>query len=147
MIHRAIPASLLGLATPMVLGAHGVSPHGGVEVTQMTVHQRIVVRVPRMTAAPPAPIRWKEHRGPKCIDVNDVAGAVVNGDDTVDLVLIGSRRMRARLERSCRQIGYYSGFYVKPGADGRVCAGRDSIRVRSGAACGISAYKRLEVKR
>lgn len=145
MIHPAIPVGLLALAVPA-----GASIAQGVEYAQLTVHERIVIRVPRMSVAPiraPKPVEWKEKKGPKCLAVTDFAGALIAKPGTVDLVMQGGRRYRAKLEGDCRQLDFYSGFYIKPSADGRICADRDAIRVRSGAACEIETFRSLEPKR
>jgi hypothetical protein len=139
----------LALLTPLVaLLAPGVAAQDtAVEYAQLTIRQRVVVRVPRMPAAPAAPIRWDEKKGPKCIAVADLAGALVSSEETIDLVLRGGRRLRAKLDDECRSLDFYSGFYLRPSADGRVCAKRDSFRVRSGQSCPIGRFRLLEAKR
>ena len=91
-------------------------------------------------------MRWIEKKGPQCIAVDQLAGAAVGGD-TVDLMLRGGNRVRARLDGDCPALDFYAGFYLKPSADGLVCAGRDSIRSRSGDSCTISGFKKLVQKR
>ncbi len=98
-----------------------------------------------MRAAPP-PIRWVEKGGPKCIAANQLAGAIVSGSDSVDLVLKGGARLRAQLDDDCAALGYYGGFYLKTAADGQVCARRDTIRTRTGESCSIGKFKRLVAK-
>ncbi len=146
-----LPILLLALAAPTLLAADlGVDGHGegGGQITTMTFHERIVVRVPRLPVpqdrSAPQPTVWKEHRGPKCIAPGDLAGALVSQPGAVDLVLIGNRRLRARLGGSCEPLDFYSGFYLKPAADGRICAGRDAIRARSGASCQIDDFRLLK---
>ncbi|MBB4086248.1 hypothetical protein ACLN6N_13890 [Sphingomonas carotinifaciens] len=134
---------LAALATPALIGAAD-GPH--VRVTQMTVRERIVVRVPRVGMAmrqPMAPAKWKERKGPKCIAASTLAGALVSETGSVDLVLTGGSRVRAKLSGECRQLDFYSGFYLRPAPDGRVCADRDAIRMRSGAACEIDRFRTL----
>lgn len=135
-----IPA-LLVLGAPALLG--GAEPGVG-QVTTMTFHERIIIRVPRLGGPPPAPVVWKESRGPKCIDPNELAGWIVSQPSQVDLVLTSKRRVRARLTDECELLDFYSGFYLKPAADGKVCAGRDVIRTRSGRSCGIDVYRTLK---
>jgi hypothetical protein len=128
----------------------------GTELAQVTIRERIIIRIPnvRMRAASPIrarpdpvqPLRYAEKKGPKCIAVDQLAGAAVGGD-TVDLMLRGGNRVRARLDGDCPTLDFYAGFYLKPSADGLVCAGRDSIRSRSGDSCTISGFKTLVVKR
>lgn len=142
MPHPALPVTLFALAL-----AAGDGRARGVEVAQFTIHERIVIRVPRMPVAPvprPQPIRWKERHGPKCVMAASMAGALVSAPDQVDLVLVGGKRVRAKLDSDCRPLDYYSGFYVRPAADGMICAKRDPIRVRSGASCGIDRFRVLQ---
>lgn len=118
---------------------------------QMSITGRIVIRVessPIPTAAvrAVAPVRWVEKNGPKCVVANQLAGAIVNGTDSVDLVFKGGARMRAQLDDDCTALGYYGGFYLKTAADGQVCANRDTIRTRSGDSCSIGKFKRLVAK-
>lgn len=142
MIHPAIPVTLLALLAPTAAG-RGDSSLDGVTFAQMTIRQRIIVRVPVARAPLPKPIRWKEKKGPKCVAIGSMAGALVSGKSAVDLVLAGGKRIRAKLDGDCRPLDFYAGFYLKPSADGMACAGRDSIRVRSGASCGIDGFKSL----
>lgn len=146
----ALLPALLALAAPQLAAADAPQTAGGhvVELAQLTIRERVIVRVPRMSAVPPPgalprPVRWKEKRGPKCINPNALAGALVTAPDRIDLVLRGGQRVRARLRDECRGLGFYSGFYLRPGPDGAVCADRDSVRARSGAACPIDKFRRL----
>ena len=65
----------------------------------------------------------------------------------IDLMLEGGDRLRAKLDNDCPPLDFYSGFYLKPTPDGMVCADRDAIRSRSGAACAIESFKQLVPKR
>ena len=76
-----------------------------------------------------------------------MAGAAINAPTLVDLVLTGGSRVRAKLDGDCAPLDFYSGFYIRPSADGKVCSGRDSIRVRSGASCTIKQFRALTPKR
>jgi hypothetical protein len=111
---------------------------------QITIEQTLIVRVPR--AKQPAPILWKEKKGPKCVARNQIAGAAVVAPDAIDLVTRGGVRLRARFSSKCPALDYYSGFYIQPTADGRVCAERDMIRTRSGGQCEIERFRKLVVK-
>ncbi len=127
----------------------------GIELAQVTISGRIIIRVPSklrdnatpmQQLTPPRPIEWAEKKGPKCIAADQLGGAIVAGD-YVDLVLRGGDRVRAQLDGDCSGLGYYGGFYVKPSPDGQICAGRDSIRTRSGDRCTIKKFKKLVAKR
>ncbi len=123
-----------------------------VEFAQVTIRQRIIVRVPAMTTRTPPvpmppPVVWKEVRGPKCVVVNQLAGAAITQSDSVDLFLRGGRRLRAQLDDNCPALDYYGGFYLAPTKDGQVCGGRDTIHARSGGKCQIDRFRELVPKR
>ncbi len=59
------------------------------------------------------------------------------------LVSKGGKRVRARLADECPALDYYSGFYVKPPHDAKICAGLDSIQTRSGDDCQIDRFRTL----
>lgn len=151
MLHSAIPASLLALAAPALAAAgDSMAQLDGVQVAQVTVRERVIIRLPRMApaqsmarAAVPAPVRYREKKGPKCVDVADMGGAMIVEPGAVDLVMEGGKRLRARLDDDCGPMDFYSGFYLRPAADGRVCAKRDVIRMRSGASCEIATFRTL----
>jgi hypothetical protein len=109
-------------------------------LAQLTIRQQVIIRVPARPQ-PVQPMRWKEKGGPKCIPAAGLAGAQISREG-VDLLLKGGARIRAKLQR-CPPLDYYSGFYIRPGIDGRVCQDRDTIRVRSGGSCEIDVFKSL----
>jgi hypothetical protein len=146
MPHPALSVTLLLSATPML-----AATDAPVRVAQLTIHQRVVIRVPRMPQDPMPvqarsvkPISWKEKKGPKCLPAQGMAGALITASRQVDLVLVGGKRYRAKLNRDCKPLDFYSGFYVRPSKDGMICSDRDAIRVRSGAACEIDEFKVLQ---
>ena len=155
MIHTVIPATLLALAgsaAAATLRDAPVRPAAArVQIAQVSIHERVIIRVPRMSRMPMRTvnrsIEWKEHKGPKCIAVAEIAGAMLNKDGAVDLLMDDQTRLRARLDGDCRPLDYYSGFYLKPGPDGMICKGRDAIRMRSGARCEIDGFKSLRPKK
>ncbi len=112
--------------------------------------QRMIVRVPRAAFAPVAysapralpPIQWVEKRTDRCIPVQNLAAVTVSRPDSIDLLLNGGGRVRARLADDC-PLDFYAGMYIKPGSDGRMCASRDVIRSRSGGQCRITALRAL----
>ena len=105
---------------------------------QLTIRQQVIIRVP---ARPADPSAGRRKAGRKCISAAALAGAQVSREG-VDLLLRGGKRLRAKLGR-CPPLDYYSGFYIRPGADGRVCQDRDTIRVRSGGSCEIDVFRSL----
>jgi len=44
---------------------------------------------------------------------------------------------------ACPALDFYSGFYLRPSADGQVCADRDTVHARSGGQCGIERFRTL----
>ncbi|MFS0773301.1 hypothetical protein [Sphingomonas sp. 1P08PE] len=147
MAHPAFPVSLIALSAAAVLGE---APEGA--RAQVLIHERITIRVPRMSTAPIQRIvsprsDWKEHKAPKCLGMGAIAAAAIAVPAAVDLLLVDGRWMRARLAGDCRSADFYSGLYIRPGPDGQVCADRDAIRVRSGARCQIDTFKLLKPRR
>jgi hypothetical protein len=68
---------------------------------------------------------------------------MINKMDAVDILLHGGAFIRARLEKGCASTEFYSGFYITPASDGRLCEDRDVIRSRTGGACEIKKFKSL----
>lgn len=113
-----------------------------------TFSQRVIIRVPKMAppprgTKPPSEQKWEERRAPRCIATARIAAAAVRDRRNIDLLTNNGERMRARLDRRCPTLDFYSGFYIRQTADGQICADRDSIRTRSGATCEIDAFRRL----
>lgn len=137
-----------------------------VEIAQVTIEQRIIIRVPVITPAdqrpprrgpfrrrlpppeaafapPPGSAGWAETKAPRCIPARVMQAAQVQPDGTLDLLLRDRTRIRARLSRDCIPADFYAGFYIQPASDGSICAGRDSLLARSGMSCEIRSFKRL----
>ncbi len=128
-------------------------PAPAAPVSQMRIQQHIMIRVPRVVItaravpAPPPAIEWKEKKGDKCVPMNQLAGYAQVHGSSVDLMLNGTQRIRARLDDDCPAIDFYSGFYIRRTADGMICADRDSIRSRAGGECQIESFRRLVPER
>lgn len=124
-------------------------------VGQVTVRQRVIVRVPAMPVArtslapTPAlpPIVWVERDAPRCVPVKMLSAASITRADSVDLVLNGGKRLRAQLGDQCPALDFYTGFYLKSPSDGMICAERDVIRSRAGGECRIEGFRRLVPRR
>lgn len=153
MPNPVLPSLLLLLTLP---GAAWPSAEqiDGMELAQLTIRQRIVIRIPvpngRAPSYPiPRPPRpaMEEHKGPRCVAIETLAGSGVARTDSVDLALTDGRLLRAKLGDNCPALDFYAGVYVKPARDGTLCAKRDVIRARSGRACAISSFKTLKPKR
>ena len=135
------------------------APMEGVDLAQVTIEQRIIIRVPmarpsgqgperggrpdRQMRGGPEPLEWEEHKGPKCLPMRAVRAAAITSSRGVDLILRDSSRVRAHLSRECRAEDLWSGFYLQPTADGALCADRDSVLARGGASCEIERFRRL----
>jgi hypothetical protein len=114
------------------------------DYAQLSIRQRVVVKVPARAAPDRATAtEWKEKKGPRCLPMADIGGAAVVKPNSVDLILRGGARIRARFSASCPALDYYSGFYVLPTADGQICADRDAVRARSGSECEIERFRKL----
>lgn len=130
------------------------APQGRV-VGRMTVRQRIIIRVPAMPIArtslapTPAlpPIVWVEREAPQCVPVAALSAASIQRPDSVDLVLNGGKRLRARLGDECPALDFYNGVYLKRTSDGLLCAERDAFRSRAGGECRIEGFTRLVPRR
>jgi hypothetical protein len=114
----------------------------------ISIHEEVIMRLPRASRSRSLPFadtstQWREHRGPHCIETRRIAGATMLGPSSFDLILNDRTRIRARLESRCPALDYYRGFYVSTANDGRICADRDTVRSRAGAACGIDAFRIL----
>ena len=153
MIAVRLPLLLSLAAAPAAAVAQRVAPAQPERRVTVTVQQQMIIRVPRLpvgrmpssrtSSPPPPPIRWVEKKSDKCVPVINLAAAAITGTDSVDLVLNGGKRLRARFGSDCPALDFYSGFYVKMTADGKVCARRDSIKSRSGGECRIESFRAL----
>lgn len=120
-----------------------------VQLAQMSIQRRVIVRVPMARAGrTPARIvpedgKWREKKGPRCVAIRSIRQAAISVAGGVDLILADNHRYRAQLERGCPSTGFYSGFYVEPDGDGSLCSGRDELQARSGLSCRIQGFKRL----
>lgn len=116
------------------------------QVARLTIRQHIVIRV-RTGPAPPLRDQWREKKGPRCVPMDAVLGAAVLAPASVDIVLRGGDRIRARFAASCPALDYYSGFYIAPSQDGMICADRDAVRDRAGGDCPIGKFRRLVARK
>ena len=133
----AVPAALIARGTDA-----GGDQHYVIHVPRITITTTTIVTRSRPTAPPPAP-PMVERKADDCIRMQRVVGFAVTRNDSVDLIMNDGTRMRARLGNNCPSLGFYSGFYVRPNADGKMCVNRDTIRSRSGGNCSISAFRTL----
>jgi hypothetical protein len=110
-------------------------------VRRVVIHDEVIIRIP-VRPRPPQRIEWLEKKGPKCIDANRIAGAMLSGPSSVDFLLRDRTRVRAVMESNCPALDFYGGFYLQPD-DERICAKRETIRNRVGASCTIERFRTL----
>jgi len=146
-LHGACPVTITAVLAlvpiffGMAFGMSGDLPR----VRSVVIEDQLIIRVP-VRPEPPPDIEWVDHKGPKCIDSDEIRGAFLSGNDHVDFVLAGRRLLRAELDESCPALDFYNGFYLSSD-DGKICVKRDSIRSRMGGACRIEKFRQLVPKR
>ncbi len=148
---NSVATSLIAAITVVLSGSSATEPLSideQVRTVRSSFTQRAIIRVPKMAppprgTKPPSQQKWDERRAPRCIATERIAAAAVRDRRNVDLLTNNGERLRARLDKRCPTLDFYSGFYIRQTADGRICADRDSIRTRSGATCEIDAFRRL----
>ena len=135
--------SIFGLF-PALLGLTADPPAEQQVVRRMVIRDEVILRIPIRPRRSPA-IEWKEGKGPRCLDADRIAGAMLSGPSSIDFVLRDRRRYRAYLDSECPALDFYNGFYLQPD-DERICAKREYIRSRVGGDCRIERFKTLEPK-
>ncbi len=110
-------------------------------VRMMTIQQEMILRIP-VRPNQRLNILWEEEKGPKCLPVAAIAGAVLSSRDTVDILLRNRQRMRAKLDNDCDGLDFYGSLYLQTD-DGQFCAKRDSIHSRIGGTCRIQKFRTL----
>lgn len=138
----------------LVLSAVALAPSGpvgapaadGPDYAQVIIERRTFIRITphHERARTRETFRdWKEKSAPKCLTMSTLGGISISRPDSIDLVLRGGQLVRARLEKGCPSIDFYSGFYLQPTRDGRLCEDRDTIHSRTGGACVIDKFHTL----
>jgi hypothetical protein len=157
------------IVTMLLAGAPGAfalpqqvqAPIAETQLAQVTIEQRIIIRIPIMppagvrrsgrdaamvTQAPPAPpalLKMKEAKGPKCLKLDQLRGAVINPASGVTMVTEKEEHFRAHFAKTCLPQSFYSGFYIEPQKDGALCAKRDILHARNGSSCEIDYFSKL----
>lgn len=122
---------------------------------QVVIEQQLIIRVPAQRsslnnfAAGPTtalrsrelPLVWKEKKAPKCVAMRNILGMQAVQRDSIDLITRQKQRLRAQLNRGCRALDFYAGFYMQGSKDGRLCEGRDQIHARTGAKCEVDKFR------
>ena len=136
-------AGVLGLIA-LLLATNGAEPVRSPEnrtVRVMTSQRQIILRVP-VRPQPRVNFRWEEEKGPKCLPVGAIAGAMLSSPGSIDLVLRNNQRVRAKLDQDCDGLDFYDGFYLQT-EDRLLCANRDVIRNRMGGTCQVDKFRML----
>ena len=119
---------------------------------QVRIQQQITIRVsPRRGNTRELIANWREvlpqkyeqRNIGKCIPVRSIAGVQTVSSRDLVLYLADRRMIRAQLLKSCNARDFYLGFMIEPNDDGNLCAGRDTLRARTGATCKIGAIRQL----
>lgn len=147
MMATQAPPSLIRLAIPLF------EIDEQAEYFQVVIEQQIIIRVPARRSTlnnfgaasgnsrSAQPLVWAEKKGPKCINMRDIAGMQATQRDSIDLLTRQNQRLRAELNRGCHAHDFYAGFYMAENKDGRLCAGRDQLHARTGAKCQVSKFR------
>ena len=131
---------------PLLLGlASAPADAPQVSVQRMVIEQSWVLRVPVQPQRLPQHFEWAESKGPKCVPLSDIRGALQSGTDHVDFVLPDRQRIRATFDDDCPALDFYNGFYLNT-EDQRLCAKRDSVHSRIGGSCRIARFRNLTPK-
>ncbi len=122
-------------------------------IAQVRVQQRVIIRIsPRQAGTadfvsmPPRRDRRRpvvEHKMGKCFALSSVAGVAPMEDNRLMLFLKDRRIVAANLEKACSSRDFYSGFYVEPRKDGKVCINRDKLQSRTGAKCELTRLRHM----
>ena len=127
------------------------------EYFQVVIERQLIIRIPARpstltnfsaaesatTRARSVPVVWKETKAPRCVTMRSLVGIQAVQRDSIDLITRENQRLRAKLNRGCRALDFYSGFYMKASKDGRLCADRDALHARSGAECEVEKFRLL----
>lgn len=131
---------------PLLLGLAAAQPRAIEQgVTRLIVQDEVILRIPVEPRPVGPPIHWVERKGPRCIPVGAIRGAVLSGPEQVDFLVGNRSRVRAEFDEDCPALDFYSGFYVQPDGE-RLCAGHDAIHSRMGGSCTIERFKLLVPK-
>lgn len=130
-----------------------------VQFAQVTIEQRVIIRIPTVrppspqqrgaalsAPVPPAPAEvtsFKEVKGPKCLKLDEIRGALINMNSGVTMLTERDEAFRPRFGKNCRTADFYAGFYVEPTKDKSICAGRDVLHARNGSICEIEGFSKL----
>jgi len=113
-------------------------------VRRVVIRDEVILRVPIRPRISPA-IEWEEKKGPKCLPVGVIAGAMWSGPSSIDFVLRNRSRVRAKMDSDCPALDFYNDFYLQPDNE-KICAKRETINSRVGTSCRIERFRTLVPK-
>lgn len=121
---------------------------------QVRIEQRVIIRIaprgrtvpsdlfltgPTRTSVP----RTRLRKIGKCVTASAVATVRAGGGDQLLLYMRDERVISATLESACSARAFYSGFYVSPSADGKICVDRETLQSRSGTNCKLRQLREV----
>jgi len=122
---------------------------------QVRIQQRMTIRITPRAASPRQPdmrvampeidsaSRFTERKMGRCLPVSGIAGVQPQRENRLLLYMRDRRLVSAELERACRAMDFYSGFYLSPNNDGLLCVERDNLLTRSGMNCKLTRIRQL----
>lgn len=122
---------------------------------QVRIQQRMTIRITPRAASPRQPdmavampdvetsSRFIERKMGRCLPVSGIAGVQPQRKNRLLLYMRDRRMVSAELERACRAMDFYSGFYLSPNNDGLLCVERDNLLTRSGMNCKLTRIRQL----
>lgn len=132
--------SILGLF-PALFGMAAQAQQSEPVVRRVIIRNEVILKIPVRPRASQR-LDWAETKGPKCVDADRIAGALLSGPSSIDFILRDRRRVRAVMDDECPALDFYQGFYLQPD-DERICAKRETIKNRVGASCRIQKFRLL----
>jgi hypothetical protein len=126
---------------PALFGITAQAPAENQVVRRVVIRDEVILRIPVRPRLSP-PIEWIEHKGPKCVSANLIAGAILSGPSSIDFVLRNRQRVRAVMDSDCPALDFYGRFYLQPD-DEYICAKREMIHSRVGGSCRIEKFRTL----
>ena len=113
-----------------------------VKITHHVIQDMMIVRVPVRPMV--GKLAWEEKDGPRCISMRQIRGAAMAAPSSVDFIMTGGTRYRARFEKDCQALDFYGDFYIETREDD-ICAKRHEVRSRVGGRCTIERFDRVRL--
>lgn len=121
---------------------------------QVRIEQRVIIRVAPARGTrqdlianlPPGTkisLHYRERPMKRCVQMTNIAGVQSGPQNRLILFMRDRHIVSAALEKACSARDFYSGFYVERSEDGLLCSGRDMLKSRTGASCGVRRLSHL----